>query len=506
VEEEMQEVPCESKAGICGMLKMNFWNVVTLEAGVYVLMVLAVYVTLVFVWELNYFIPFDGGFAIVCLWCGAFVGGQLLSIIGMPPLLGMLLAGMALKNCGDPVRGLPDSWAAAIRAFGLMNILMRGGLEMDVGAVRRIGMAVVRLTALPGITEALCVAGLAMATFQMKFFLALAFGFILAAVSPAVVVGGMFDLQSRGYGVGKGIPSLVVAAASFDDVVAISGFSMFIGLASGTGDVLWEALHGPINIVAGVLFGLLGAGVMSLTKIWNTPQKRSFMFLVIGTGLTFAAKKAHFAGAGALACLVMAALCNQFWSRGVGGRLSMGPDDHAAHEVERDLCTVWRVGAEPLLFCVIGSALDFRQIDPGTIPKAIGLVCGAVIVRCVIAFFSTCGAGLTVKERIFIALAWMPKATVQAALGPVPLDMLRNGFPRSDDPALYDKQEQQGVDILTTAVFSILITAPVGLLVIQWLGPAWLEQEVDSNGDDNAVSNLGEGKLDCVDELQDPVD
>merc|ERR1719476_438524 len=155
----------------------------------------------------------------------------------------------------------------------------------------------------------------------------------------------MFDLQSRGYGVGKGIPSLVVAAASFDDVVAISGFSMFIGLASGTGDVLMEALHGPINIIAGVLFGFLGAGVLSLTKIWNTREKRSFMTLIIGTAFTFAAKKAHFAGAGALACLVMAACANQFWSRGIGGRLSMGPDEHVAHEVERDLCTVWRVGA-----------------------------------------------------------------------------------------------------------------------------------------------------------------
>merc|ERR1719515_105880 len=104
---------------------------------------------------------------------------------------------------------------------------------MDLGAALRLGGGVVRLTVLPGVLEAITVGVLAALIFEMPFFLGLAFGFIIAAVSPAVVVGGMFDLQNRGYGVAKGIPSLVVAAASFDDVVAISGFSMFIGVAVG---------------------------------------------------------------------------------------------------------------------------------------------------------------------------------------------------------------------------------------------------------------------------------
>lgn len=480
-----KEVVVKSQGGCCSTFMAKLNALVTPQTGAFVIMVVAIYVMLIFVFELHYFVPYDGGFAIVVLWSSAVVGGRIMALIGLPPLLGMLLAGIALKNLGDPVRGLPDSWTAAIRAFGLMNILMRGGLEMDLGAVRRIGMAVVRLTVLPGVTEALCAAGLAVWAFQMEFFLALSFGFILAAVSPAVVVGGMFDLQDRGYGVRQGIPSLVIAAAGFDDVVAISGFSMFIGLATGHGDMLMAALHGPINIVGGAIFGVLGAAFLSLTVIWDTREKRSCMMLVIGTLFTFASKKAHFSGAGALACLIMACLANQFWSRGVGGRWSLGPDDHAAHEAERDLCKVWQFGAEPLLFSVIGSALNFKHVDPGTIPKAIGLICGAVVVRCFFAFFSTCAAGLTLKERLFIALAWMPKATVQAALGPVPLDLFRNSFPRSEDPVLYDRQEQYGVEILTTAVLSILITAPVGLLVIQYLGPAWLQREGDC-----AVSTL----------------
>jgi len=111
------------------------------------------------------------------------------------------------------------------------------------------------------------------------------------------------------------------------------------------------------------------------------------------------------------------------------------------------------------------------------VPKALGVIVGAVVVRCTVALLATFGAGLSTKERVFIALAWMPKATVQAALGSVPLDMIQNTLNRQDDPAKYDEYTQHGLDILTVAVFSILATAPIGLVVIQQLGPRWLEKE-----------------------------
>jgi len=445
----------------------------------FVLLGVIAYVAFLFLFEVKYLLPYDSGFAVLVLWVCASVGGHGAKFVGLPPLLGMLTAGILLKNCGDLARGLPDSWGMGVRAFGLMNILMRGGLEMDFGAVKRLGFAVVRLTVMPGVTEALASAGLAVAIFDMPFFLALAMGFILAAVSPAVVVGGMFNLQKRGYGVDKGIPSLVVAAASFDDVVAISGFSMFIGLAVGKGDVLMSALHGPIEICLGLVAGMLGACVLSATRLLDTSWKRSAGLLLLGIGFTFSAKHAHFSGAGALASLVMAGASAQFWAHGFGGPLSLGPNPGLAHEVEHDLCFVWRYGSEPLLFAVIGASLDFAQVDAATVPKAVGVILGGVVIRCTVAFFATIGANLTSKERLFIALAWMPKATVQAALGSVPLDMVRQSISPEDDPAKYEKFSQHGVDIVTVAVFSILVTAPAGLLVIQHLGPAWLQKADD---------------------------
>merc|ERR1719399_2778706 len=205
---------------------------------------------------------------------------------------------------------------------------------MDFVAVKRLGMAVVRLTVCPGVTEAFSVACVSMGIFGMPFPLGLSLGFILGAVSPAVVVGGMFDLQARHYGVEKGVPSLVVAAASFDDVVAISGFSLCIGFAIGSGDLVAQITHGPLEIILGVFSGFAGACVCALTALWDEPWKRSGIVLLLGITFTFGFKAAHFAGAGALASLVMAARAAQLWNKGWGGKLSLGPCEHYSHEVE----------------------------------------------------------------------------------------------------------------------------------------------------------------------------
>ena len=148
--------------------------------------------------------------AMVLLWFCSLVGGYTSERLGLPPLLGMLISGMILKNwrhipgMSDPVGSLPDEWKAGIRGAGLSVILMRSGLELDIPAVKRAGMAAVRLTCLPGIAEAFLVAFAGVLIFDMEFPLALSMGFILAAVSPAVVVVGMFNLQKAGFGVKKG--------------------------------------------------------------------------------------------------------------------------------------------------------------------------------------------------------------------------------------------------------------------------------------------------------------
>ena len=140
------------------------------------------------------------GFCVCLIWvCSMFFGSALEQLQGGLGILGMIISGILLKNLpGDPISDMPDSWSAAIRAGGLCCILMRSGLEMDVAAIRRIGMTAVKLTFLPGIVEALVCGGMAVVIFGMPPALGISLGFILAAVSPAVVVIGMFSLERMG--------------------------------------------------------------------------------------------------------------------------------------------------------------------------------------------------------------------------------------------------------------------------------------------------------------------
>lgn len=220
---------------------------------------------------------------------------------------------------------------------------------------------------------------------------------------------------------------------------------------------------------------------MSWTRVWDIDWKRSIILILLSVIMKFGFKNIkdigiEFDGAGALAALVMACVAAQMWQRGWGGPLATGiPDHHSAHNAETYLCFLWKVVSEPLLFSVIGSALDFSSLKGSTIPSACLLLGGCVAVRTVMALIATQGAGLNMKERLFVALAWMPKASVQAALGAIPYAKILEK--KADEPDFED-WKAWGLDILTTAVLSIILTAPLGLLAIQHLGPRWLERDV----------------------------
>jgi hypothetical protein len=176
-----------------------------------------------------------------------------------------------------------------------------------------------------------------------------------------------------------------------------------------------------------------------------------------------------------MASLALGISANKFWCTGKPIRkLSTGPSFDHAHGVETDLAVLWRVAFQPLLFGVIGAAVKFEDVTPSTIPKSIGLLLIGLSVRLPMAFFAVGGGKgskqLAFIERLFIALAWVPKATVQAALASDPLDFILE----------HDKSDayvKWGNDILTTAVFSIILTAPLGMIIIATLGPKWLTRD-----------------------------
>ena len=457
------------------------------------------------------------GWAIFCVWLFASATGRALAWLGLPPLAGQLLGGALARN-SRAFRGaaLTHAYKATIRAAGLGTIMTRSGLELDVGAIRRAGRVAARLTVLPGVSEALAVGVVARWVFELPFVLALALGFILAAVSPAVVVVGMFDLHNRGYGVAKGIPSIVVAAASMDDVVAMLGFSVCIGLAGGAGNVYQKALAGPAAVVAGALYGCAAGALLGATKLWDADWKLTAATLVLGLLPMFVAERLHAHGGGAIGALLVGVVGSWAWRRRqpawlaagaereallheeadlgaalgtpdgdaraaadrlreVGKKLdaigrSDADDAHKSHLVEANIGLLWTWLAQPLLFGAIGTELNFHRMAPSVAGRALLVVGVGLLVRIPAAYVAVhFDDRLKFREKAFVALAWLPKATVQAALASVPAEVV-------DD-------RRRGEAILTTAVLAILATAPLGSLFIQRFGPRWLEREDDAADD-----------------------
>lgn len=413
--------------------------------------------------------------AVAIIWACAHIGGACANAVGLPSLIGMLLMGLFLRNVpGKLVDDLPESWSSDIRAAGLSVILLRSGLELDLPAFKSVGWMAARLTVMPGVSEAVTCGLFSMLIFKMSFPLGMCLGFILAAVSPAVVVLGMFELQSRGYGVAKGIPSLVVAAASFDDVVAITGYTVFKSFAlGGHGNMAWTVLHGPVDVITGLVAGAAGGAMLGMTIVLNERWKRSAMTFMLGMFFMFIGREYHFSGGGAMASLALGISANKFWASGGPYEvLSSGPSVDHAHNVEVDLAKLWRFIFQPLLFGVIGSAVNFKDITLSTIPKSLGLLAIGLTIRLSVAFFAVGGGKkpLVFRERLFVALSWIPKATVQAALASDPLDYIL-------DKGKSAEYVRWGNDILSTAVFSIILTAPVGMMIISALGPKWLQKD-----------------------------
>ena len=406
--------------------------------------------------------------------------GFLAGSIMLPPLLGMILAGVMLRNI--PAHSfsdeLPRSYYIFVRSIGLMVILLRSGLELDFLSLTKNGWkAVLSLTCFPAITEALVCGFCAFFLLKMPIMFAMTLGFILSAVSPAVVVTGMLSLQDNGYGITKGIPTLVIASASFDDIIAISGFSMFVDFAfqDNNSNFVEHVMHGPSTIIFGLLLGCFGGVVLSLNQIWNQSWKVTAALMICGFIFTFGMSKLHFAGSGMLACLVMGIVfrspfVNQYVSNN-SSRSYLKKKDQSAKNIAMKLTLLWENFCEPLLFGVIGHALYFgnKFKTMHDIMPSLLIILSGLVFRIMMAYIATFSkVGLITNERVFIALSWIPKATVQAALCSLPLDLAKETDPIDNDAIEWSQI------IMNTSILSILVTAPIGSMILQYCGPRLL--------------------------------
>ncbi|XP_020352644.1 sodium/hydrogen exchanger 9B2 [Oncorhynchus kisutch] len=419
------------------------------------------------VWSITEKECLPGGnlFGITVLFICSVTGGKLVGLIQLPklppfpPLLGMLLTGFLLRNIPvvtDAVY-IDFRWSASLRNIALAVILVRAGLGLDGSALKKLSMVCARVGMGPCIIEACTVAIVSHFLMGLPWNWGFILGFVLGAVSPAVVVPSMLLLQKDGYGLEQGIPTLLMAAGSFDDILAITGFTTCMGMAFATGSMWYNLLRGILEVgggmVAGVLLGFLLRYFPSKDQD-NVVMKRSFLLLGLSVFAVFGSNVAGFPGSGGLCTLVLAFLA------GLGWRRSKVP-------VEDIVGIAWEV-FQPLLFGLIGAEIQISELDKNTVGLGIGSLAIGLLVRVLFTFVCVLCAGFNFKEKLFIALAWLPKATVQAAIGSTALDMART----KEDKEL----EKYGMDVLTVAVLSILLTAPIGALVIGLTGPRLLQK------------------------------
>lgn len=385
----------------------------------------------------------------------------LCSRIGLPRIIGMLLAGILI---GPYVLNWLDdsilSISSALRQMALIIILIKAGLSLDLSDLKKVGRPAVMMSCVPASCEILAFFLLAPHILGINRIEAAVMGAVLGAVSPAVVVPRMVQLMEEKRGTGQGIPQMILAGASCDDIYVIVLFSTFVGMAQGGSANMMDFVNIPVSIVLGVA---LGAAVGLLLYLFLETAYRhgcyvrnsTKVILILGLSFLLMAVETWLKGivsvSGLLAVMSMACVLKIKSSEKVTKRLSA------------KFGKLW-IAAEAILFVLVGAAVDIRcAVQAGA--AAVLMIALALVFRAVGVSICMLGTGLNRKERLFCVIAYLPKATVQAAIGSVPLSM---GLPC-------------GQLVLSVAVLAILITAPLGAIGIDRTAGRLLVQESPSD-------------------------
>jgi solute carrier family 9B (sodium/hydrogen exchanger), member 1/2 len=370
--------------------------------------------------------------------------------IKLPGLLGMLILGVAIGPYGfNFLQPEIMNISADFRKIALIVILLRAGIGISREDLKRVGAPALRMSCIPGIVEGFFIAFAATKFLGFSFIEGGMLGFIIAAVSPAVVVPQMLNFMEKGIGTNKGIPTLILAGASIDDVFAITIFSTFLGLYSGSHVNIGVQLLGiPISIILGIAAGVvIGFILVHVFKKYHIRDTKKVLFIlgasILLTTLEQLVKSkieiASLLGVMTIGFIILEKLPQ------VGKRLAL------------KFNKIW-IFAEILLFVLVGAQVNVNvALNAGSVGIVVILI--GLTGRSIGVVISLLKTDLSWKERLFCVIAYVPKATVQAAMGAIPLSL---GVASGDV-------------ILAVAVLSILITAPIGAIAISLSAPKLLD-------------------------------
>ena len=370
--------------------------------------------------------------------------GSICQRLRLPRIIGMLFTGILL---GPYVLDLFDpsilGISADLRQMALVIILIKAGLSLNLADLKKVGRPAVLMSFLPALCEILAFFLFAPLVLGVDRLEAAIIGAVLGAVSPAVVVPRMVQLMEEKYGTEKGIPQMILAGASLDDVFVIVLFSSFVGMAQGSGAQVMDFVNIPISILLGILLGAAAGFVLAWFFEANHTHRHTVrnsmkVILVLGISFLLLAIETWLEGvvsvSGLLAIMSMALV------------LAMRSVPQVTGRLQEKYGKLW-LAAEIILFVLVGAAVDIRYtLQAGA--GAVLMIAVGLLFRSVGVWLCMLGTQLDRKERLYCVIAYLPKATVQAAIGSVPLAL---GLPC-------------GSIVLSVAVLSILITAPLGAI------------------------------------------
>lgn len=388
-------------------------------------------------------------FSIALLLLGGMFAGWLCRKLRLPALLGMILVGvLAGPAVLDLIDGSILGISSQLRKIALIIILSRAGLTLNLEDLKKNGRPAVLMCFVPAAFEITGMILLAPVLLPVTRLEAAVMGSVVAAVSPAVIVPKMIKLMEEGYGVRKGIPQIILAGASVDDVFVIVLFSAFTSLAQGKEISVISFVNIPVSILLGAVIGMvLGYALASyFQRVGVRDAVKLLVFLSVSFLLTAAEGSLHtgITFSGLIAVMFM----------GIG--LQRKKMD-SAKMLSGKFNQMW-VFAEVILFTLVGASVDISYVSSAGLAAVI-LIFAVLVFRMLGVCLCMAGTKLNWKERIFCMLAYMPKATVQAAIGGLPMAM---GLPC-------------GKIVLTVAVLAIFITAPLGAFLIDAMYQKLLE-------------------------------
>ena len=387
-------------------------------------------------------------YSLALIFIAGMLAGWLCSKAKLPPLMGMLLIGIVIgPSCLNLLDASLLGISAQLRRIALIIILLRAGLNLRLEDLKKVGRSAILMCFVPACFEIAGMLLIAPLLLGLSVLDSLILGTVIAAVSPAVIVPHMLKIMEEGYGTKQGIPQMILAGASADDVFVIVLFTSFTKIAGGGSFEAADLMQIPTSILLGIAAGAVLGYVLQryLLKIHLSTEKTLVLFLSVSFLLVTAEDimTGVIGFSGLIAVMAM-------------GMMFAARSRNEAAVISGGLSKLW-TAAEIILFVLVGAAVDISYaFQSGSV--SVLLIFAVLIFRMLGVAVCTIGTRLNLKERLFCMIAYTPKATVQAAIGAIPLSM---GL-------------ACGNTVLTVAVIAILITAPLGAFMIDLTYKKWL--------------------------------